>query len=56
MANNTYVVTLQRTINDSKLGPTVLRITVQAPDSTSAKHMAQSQAHGYKAQSAERRT
>lgn len=45
----TYEVTLQRVINDAKIGPTSLRITVQAPSSVSAKHMAESQARGYKA-------
>lgn len=55
MANNTYEVTLHRVVNDAKLGPTSLRIKVQAPDSTSAKHMAESQARGYKAQSCERK-
>lgn len=51
----TYEVTLHRVINDSKIGPTSLLITVQAPSSVSAKHMAESQARGYKAMSCKRK-
>lgn len=55
MSYTTYEVHLQRVINDSRIGPTGLKIVVQAPSSTSAKHMAESQARGYKAISCNRK-
>jgi hypothetical protein len=54
MANTTYVVELHKV--DSKVsGASVLRVTVQAPDSTTAKHMGESMARGYKAHRADRK-
>lgn len=55
MSYTTYEVQLQRVVNDSRIGPTGLKIVVQAPSSTSAKHMAESQARGYKAISCNRK-
>ena len=55
MSNTTYEVSLQRVVNDSRIGPSSLRIIVQAPSATAAKHMAESQARGYKAISCNRK-
>lgn len=53
MSNHTYVVRLSRAINDPKLGPTALTVTVQAPSPTAAKNMAESMNRGYKASRAD---
>lgn len=49
MANIAYKVQLSRVVNDSKLGPTVMYLTVQAPNALAAKNIAESMARGYKA-------
>jgi hypothetical protein len=49
MSNVTYKVQLSRVINDAKLGPTVMYLTVQAPNANAAKNLAESMARGYKA-------